>query len=500
MKREIVASALCFVLPLLMQTSSVQGATGATESAAGASLEDWRKQAPKSPAPSPFKMPTVIKYKLQNGLSVELVEDHRVPFTTVGLGIKAGGANDPKDFQGVASLVASMLSEGTKSKSSKQIAEEIDFIGGAFSANAGADFTVISASALSQYNARLFDVLGDVLLSPSFADDELKLRKTNLIQELKIRRSKPDFLVEEKFADVVFGAHPYSFVAPKPEVVAKINREQLLDFQKRFFVPGQTVMVVIGDFKVDEMKTLIEKVFGAWRSGEVANAAVAVTPKQSGKKIYLVDRPGSVQSNVKLGNLGLKRNDPDFFAMTVANQVLGGAAVSRLFSNIRESKGYTYGAYSEMSARRDPGSLSAKADVRTEVTAPAVQEFLYELERVRNVKATDKEMESSKNYLVGSFQLGLETQSGLAQRLLEGQLYNLPDDYLESYGQKIMAVNADDVRRVARRYVDLDNLVITVVGDANKIKGDLEYFAPVSVFDTAGALVKTDGKDKKTGS
>lgn len=174
--------------------------------------------------------------------------------------------------------------------------------------------------------------------------------------------------------------------------------------------------------------------------------------------------------------------------MIVANQILGGAAQARLFLNIREQKGYTYGAYSNIAAKKQPGSFAASADVRTEVTAPSVEEFLYELDRLRNVKATEKELKDAKNYLAGSFQLSLETQSGLAQRLLDASIFELPDNYLETYSQKVTAVNADDVRKVARNLVDYDNIVISVVGDASKIEKDLEFFGPVDVYDTTGKL------------
>jgi zinc protease len=191
---------------------------------------------------------------------------------------------------------------------------------------------------------------------------------------------------------------------------------------------------------------------------------------------------------MRIGNVAIKKTDPDYFPMVVANHILGGAAHSRLFLNIREQKGFTYGAYSSLSASKQPGTFTAEAEVRTDVTAPSLEEFLYELDKIRNVKVTDKELKDSKAYIVGSFQLGLEVQSGLAQRLLELKLYDLPDNYLETYTNKVMAVTPDDVRRVARRLIDEDNLVIAVVGDAKKIKPELQYFAPVIVYDTDGKL------------
>lgn len=465
-------------------TTDSQGATN--NSAAAAAAEDWRKTPPTLPAPHPFKLPKIEKYKLANGLTVELVEDHRVPFTTLGLGIKVGTSDDPAGHEGLATLLSGMLNEGTQKHSSKEIAEEVDFIGGAFAANSGQDYSVMSCSALSQYNDRLVGTVSDMVLNPSIPESELKLNITNTMEELAMSRSKPDFLANERFAKVVYGTHPYSIIAPKPESIEKITRAQLLDFHKQHYVPNEAYLVVVGDFKSDEMKSLIEKDFGVWKAGAAAKPENPAMPHQSGRKIYLVDRPESVQSRIKMGNISLKKTDPDFYPLTVANQILGGAATARLFMNIREGKGYTYGAYSRIAPQRQPGLFSAEAEVRTDVTAPALQEFIYELERIRNLKPTDKELSNAKNYLVGAFQLGLETQSGLATRLLEGEIYGLPADYLEKYGDKILAVNADDVRHAARKYVDLDNLVVTVVGDAKKIKGELEFFAPVSVYDTSG--------------
>jgi predicted Zn-dependent peptidase len=218
----------------------------------------------------------------------------------------------------------------------------------------------------------------------------------------------------------------------------------------------------------------------------------AVEAKKAGKSIYLVDRPGSVQSSIKLGNVSIAKTDPDYFPFLVANQILGGATNSRLFLNIREQKGYTYGAYSGIDARRSPGAFGAEAEVRTDVTAPSLQEFLYELDRLRNIKVPSKELADAKAHMVGSFQLGLETQSALVSRLLERKLYDLPSDYLETYVDKIMAVTPDQVRSMARKHIDLDNLTICVVGDAKKVKPDLEYFAKVNLYDTNGKLLSKD--------
>ncbi len=202
-----------------------------------------------------------------------------------------------------------------------------------------------------------------------------------------------------------------------------------------------------------------------------------------------------MQSSIKLGNISIKKTDPDYFPFLVANQILGGATNSRLFLNIREQKGYTYGAYSGIGARKEPGAFAAEAEVRTDVTASSLEEFLYELDRLRKIKVSDKELAQAKSYLAGSFQLGLETQSGLATRLLERKLYVLPDNYLETYVDKIMAVTPEQIRETARKHIDLDNIVICIVGDANKIKSELQYFADVSVYDAAGKPISINKND-----
>jgi predicted Zn-dependent peptidase len=462
--------------------------------------ETWRKNAPKVPPPLEFKLPSPQVYSLANGLKVEMVEDHRFPFITVELGIKCGSTVEPREKLGLADMTADMLLEGTTTRTSKQIAQEVDFIGGGMRAGSDYDYSMLLASCLSKYTDRLFNVFSDVLLNPTFPEDELTLKKTNLIEDLAMRRAQPGFLVGERFHKVVFGSHPYSVVAPTPLTVKAITREDLEKFHRDNFIPNNSTLVVVGDFDSAKMKDLIASSFAKWQAGTVATAQVPGLPAQHGRHIYLVNRPGSAQSSIRVGNVSISRKDPNFFPMLVANQILGGAAQARLFLNIREQKGYTYGAYSHVDARKQPGAFTALADVRTEVTAPSLEEFLYELDRLRNIKPSAKELADAKNFLAGSFQLSLETQAGLAQKLLDASLYDLPNDYLETYSDKVMAVNADDVRKVARKVIDFDNLVIAVVGDAAKIEPDLEYFGPVDVYDTQGKLSTDWEKQPKPGS
>lgn len=459
-------------------------------------VEDFRKKAPNLPPPRPFNPPKVESYKLDNGLEVQLVEDHRFPFLSANLGFRTGSSQEPKDKPGIADMTSTLLTEGTDTKKSKDIAGEADFIGGTLKALSDYDYSILSGSCLSAYQSRMFDLLTDVLLHPSFPEDELALQKVNQIQELTMKRSNPDFLMEERFSKVVFGNHPYSIVSPTEADINKLKRDDLKDYWSKHYLPNNAVLIVVGDFNPATIKKDIESHFGTqWKPDTVPVVEEAAMPDQKGRRIYLVDRPGSVQTSIRVGNRAIKRNDKDFFPMLVANQILGGTAHARLFLNIREAKGYTYGAYSKLAPRKEPGEFFAKADVRTEVTNPSLQEFLYELERLRTTKVKDEEIQAAKNYLAGSFQLGLETQGGLAQRLLEAKLFDLPGDYLATYADKVMAVNVDDVRTAAGKLINSDNLVICVVGDARKIKSDLELFAPVSVYDMQGLSQEATPKE-----
>lgn len=452
--------------------------------------ELWRKVAPQLPLPRPFNMPKVESYKMDNGLEVMLLEDHRFPFASINLGFRTGTAQEPATSLGVAEMTAILMPQGTTTRTSKQIASQVEYIGGALKSSTDYDYSLLSGSCLSAYSDKLFDVMCDVLLNPSFPADELSLRKANQIQELTMKRSDPDFLIEERFSKVVFGSHPYSVVSPSEADINKLTSKDLAEYHDSHYLPNNAVLIVVGDFDSAKIKPLLESKLGSakWKQGNVPVAAEPAMPAQSGRKIYLVDRPGSVQTSIKVGNVSIKRNDPSYFPMLVANQILGGTAHARLFLNIREAKGFTYGAYSKLASRKEPGAFFAEADVRTDVTNPSLQEFLYELDKMRTTKVKDDEIQAAKNYLAGSFQLGLETQGGIAQRLLEMKLFDLPNDYLETYANKVVAVSVDDVKKAASKLIDSNNLVVCVVGDANKIKEDLALFGPVNVYDSQGRL------------
>ena len=333
--------------------------------------------------------------------------------------------------------------------------------------------------------------MADVVLNPTFPKDELELYKKNTIQGLKVQRSDAGFLGNEQMARILYGSSPYSVVSPKTEDIEKLTTEKLQAFHGKMFVPGNATLIIVGD--VDAKKTVddIKQVFGKWKEGTVDSMNFSAPPKRKATTITLVDRPGSAQSNIILGNVAIERNSPDYFKVLVMNQVLGAGPSARLFLNLREEKGYTYGAYSSLDTRRQSGSFEATAEVRTPVTGDSLKEFFYELNRIRDEKVSEKELRDAKNFLTGVFPIRAETQEGLTNLITNQQLYNLPADYLQTYREKVNAVTLDDVEGMAKKYVTPDEIAIVIVGDVGEILPQVKSFANnVEIFDTEG--VKKD--------
>jgi zinc protease len=449
--------------------------------------EDFRKTAPAPLAPKPFEIPKPFETVLPNGLKVVVFEDKRLPLVSYRLAFKTGDINDPTDSTGLTSALTAMLNEGTKTRTSRQLAEEIERLGASISANAGDDNTIISASALSLYSSDVFRLMTDMVLNPTFPESELALYKKNAVENLKYQRSQPAFLANEQVSKILYGTHPYSVVSPTAADVEKISREKLMAFRDKMLVPNNATLIVVGDVNRETLLKEINENFGGWKKGTIESMKFPALPARTAATITVVDRPGSIQSNIVLGNLAIERNNPDYFPVLVMNQIIGAGPSSRLFMNLREKNGYTYGAYSSFDTRRLAGNFQSTAEVRTPVTGASLKEFFYELNRVRNEKATEKELRDAKSFLTGVFPLRAETQEGLTNLLVSQQLYDLPADYLQTYRDKINAVTLDEVERVAKKYISPDKIAIVIVGDAEEILPQVKtYSQKIEVFDAEG--------------
>ncbi len=448
---------------------------------------ELKKTSPAPLAPISFDIAKPFQTKLDNGLRVVIFENERLPLVSFRLAFNSGDINDPKGSTGLTSALASMVTEGTENYTSLQLAEKIERLGSSVSANASDDFTIIAASSLSLYSSEILHLMGEVVMCPTFPENELDLYRRNTIEHLKFQRSQPGFLAGEQAARLIYGEHPYSRVAPSPEDIEKLDRETLSKFHAATLVPNNAMLIVVGDIKRDEFLAELNELLSDWQQGTSAPATFAVPPTRTARSLTIVDRPGSAQSNIVLTNLGVQRTDPDYFPLLVMNQVLGAGASSRIFMNLREEKGYTYGAYTRLEMKMLAGDFEATAEVRTAVTGESLKEFFYELDRIRDEKVGDEELADAKNFLTGVFPLRAETQEGLTNLIVNQHLYGLPEDYLQTYREHVDAVTVDEVQRVAVNHVRPDEMAIVIVGDAGEVLPQVKDYAPsVEIFDTEG--------------
>lgn len=449
-------------------------------------LETFRSQAPP-PLPSrPIVVPEARETVLPNGLTVTVLEDNRLPLVSYRLALRVGTAFDPPTLPGLTDLLAGLLPEGTESKTSRQIANEVARMGASLNAGANSDYTIVAASALSKFQ-EILELIAEVVMQPSFPEKEVDLAKQNTKESLRQQRAQPSFLATEMVSRVMFGNHPYSVVAPTPESIDLSMRDHFVEFHKTKFVPNNAVLIVVGNVEFDELLTRVERLFSDWQKGEDLSSAFPAPPERTKRSAYLVDRPSSAQSNIVIANTGIKRTSPDYFPMLLMHTVLGATASSRLFMNLREEKGYTYGAYSNLDARRSAGTFRATAEVRTPVTGDSLREFFLELEKIRNEPVSEKEINDAKSYLTGVFPIRLETQEGMIDQLVQIKMLNLPNDYLQTYRDNVQAVTIDDIQRVATSYVNPDQAAIVIVGDGAQVTEQIRpYCEDIEAYTTSG--------------
>jgi zinc protease len=486
--------AFAFIASAVAPLRAQQPAPGQDKGTSRSTVER-KNRAPVSKEVLRVKLPKAVEATLDNGLTVLILEDHRFPVVNVSLQMAgAGPIFDPADKPGLANITAQMLREGTKTRNSRQISEEVDKLGATLGSASGFGSTAatINASGLSDNFDQWFGLMTDVLMNPVFPADEfgkLKARqKTALIQQ----RAQPGFLSQERFRRVVYGNHPAAVLSTTPAVLDSLTPEMLAAWQRERYVPQNAILGIAGDVKASEVIAKLKTALAGWKRTDYKETLPPNAKAATEGKIYLIDRPNSVQSTITMGNIAIDRRHADHIPMVVMNSIVGGGASARLFLNLREEKGYTYGAYSGFTALKYPGPWSASSDVRTEVTEGAMTEFMRELNRIRDEKVPADELEEQKRSIVANFALSLESPTELLNYSIIRKIYGLPDDYWETYPAKIMAVSADEVQRVARQYVNPQTQQIVVVGDAKIIKPILEKFGTVVVFDA-------DGKPQGTG-
>jgi zinc protease len=409
---------------------------------------------------------------------------------TAILSLHVGNGTEADAHPGLAGLAARVAGEGTATRTSKAIKEELRAIGGYLSVGSDSDATTVSAGALSEFAPRLLALMADVVARPSYPEKEVALAKENLVQEVRDQRSQPGFLGNERFLKAVFGSHPYGFVAPDEKSVAALQRADLAAFAARYYVPANAHLVVVGDFDAAAMSKEVDRAFASWKAGPKFEPALPAPPSRDKRQIYFVDRPGSVQSSIRMGNVTFPRRDEDYFVMRTANVIYGGSFYSRLTRNIREGKGYTYSPFSTLDTRAHSGYFAAAASVRNEVTGATILEMIYELDRMRVLPVTDEELAAAKSFSVGNFAIELASQSGLAGRLNTIYVYGLPRTFLEDFRGRIESITPAQIEVAAARYLDTYRQAIAIVGDWQKVKDQVMPFGTVTVYTPEGEIKK----------
>jgi len=453
----------------------------------------WSQQkTPPPPGPArPLNLPKITEKKLSNGLTVILAPLPNVPKVSAILTFRAAtNATDRIAHPGIAQIAAGVANEGTDTRTSKQLKEELRSIGGTLSLGSDADQTNLTATSLSEFSSRMFELMSDVAQHPAFPDSELKLAQENTIQQIRAGRANPGFLVNERFQKAVFGNHPYGFVVPDEKSISALTRDDLRNFVAKYYIPNASHLIVVGD--IDETKTFaeIEKAFGSWKSGTVPPDENPPVPTRDKRQIYFVNRPGSIQSAIYIGNVSIPRSHPDYFAIRTADTIYGGSFYSRLTRNIREGKGYTYSPFSASNTQAKTGSFQAGAFVRNEVTGPTLLEIFYELDKMRVLPVTDEELQAAKSFSTGNFSVELASQLGLAGRINTIYTYGLSKTFIQDFRPKIEALTTADIQRAAAKYFDTYHAAIVIVGDWDKVKDQVTPFGDVTIYDADGNVVK----------
>lgn len=448
-----------------------------------------RSHAPTLGAPPKVSLPPIVTRELPNGLKLMIVEQHELPLADFVLVVGSGGTVDPSGKPGVANLTAAMLTEGTTSRSSLEISDQLAFLGIGLNTNSNWDASTVSLhTPVAQMDSALA-LFADIVLRPSFPVNEFERIRKNRLTDLIQLKDRPTAIANQAYASILYGqSHPYGQALIGNEAsVTSMTGSDLVAYYKTHFFPNNSMLLIVGDVNPGQIEQKITRMFGGWQRGTVPVYQLVDAPKPSGTTIYLIDKPGAAQSSFRIGSIGVPRSTKDYFALNVMNTTLGGSFTSRLNQNLRETHGYTYGAASRFDMRRAAGPFTASAEVVAAKTDSGLIEFMKELKAIRDtVPAT--ELLKTKRYLELGLPADFETTQQIAAALIPVALYNLPLDYYNNYVENIEAVTQADVQRVATQYIDPTSLAIVIVGDRKSIEPGLKSVnaGPISIRDFGG--------------
>jgi len=453
-----------------------------------------RSSVPKGKAVPVVEVPKIQKTTLQNGLSVWLVEHHELPLVAMNLVIQAGSDHDPINQPGLASMTADVLDEGTKTRDAIRISDEIEGIGANLRVSSRTDGSFVTLNSLTKHLDRALGVFADVIVNPVFPQaefDRLKnQRQTSLVQQ----KDQPRSIANNAYANILYTAdHPYgNNSSGTPESIGSMTREDLVKFYMTNYRPNNATLVVVGDVSLGKIAEKLEEAFAGWIGAEVPAHSIPQPGAIMARHVYLIDKPGAAQSEVRIGYPALARSTPDFFPVYVMNRMLGGQFTSRINLNLREKHGFTYGARSSFNFLKGVGPFTASSGIVTDKTDSALVQFFVEIDLMREKGMTPDELSYVKKGLIGNFALNFETPRQLAGMMQNIILYGLPDNYYSTYLQNIESVTTDDVLRVSKKYLDTSKMAVVVVGDLATIRPGIEATAigDIIISDTDGNPVR----------
>ncbi|MEE9189302.1 MAG: pitrilysin family protein [Candidatus Neomarinimicrobiota bacterium] len=425
---------------------------------------------PPTPGPIPgFKIPQYETLELSNGLPVLLLEKHDIPLVQVSLVIKGGAVFD-SDKSGLSNLTVDMLDESVDTLDALQFADAVSFLGADLSTDAGRHTAVISLNTPVSRLTRALELMSGVLLRPVFKEEDLERLRIDRLTQMRQWRQEARDIAGIQYSQALYGKeHPYGIPLLGSEKVLKsLEIDDLKTFHNTYFKPNNSMLVIVGDITKNDIIPQLEQVLSDWKPKNVPTQSLFPVRQVEKRHIYLVDKPGAPQSEIRIGRIGVERTNPDYFPIVVMNTILGGSFTSRLNQNLREEHGYSYGARSSFSFRPDPGPFTAYAAVHTDVTKEALMEFMKELNGILE-RVSDEELDRAKKYVALRYPSRFQTISGTANQLVEKMIYALPDDYFDHYVENILSVTKEDVNRVARKYIKPEAMVIVIVGDREKI-------------------------------
>jgi zinc protease len=452
-----------------------------------------RVRRPQSQEPRPYAFPRFERRRLDNGVQLVIAPVRKLPIATMIALVDGGATCGYVGREGVAHLTSELLLEGTRTSDGGQLTERFELLGASVDASADWDGAAVRVTALLEHFPAAVKLLGEVLRTPAFPQREVERLKTERLAELLQQRTEPRGLADDMFARFLYDATS-RYALPEggtAESVSAITRDDVVRFYSERYTPPSVTLVIAGDLGLTDAEALAHATFADWSGAAPPPCTTVDTPARKTRAIHLVSKPESAQTELRIGNVGIPRSHPDYYAAVVMNAILGGLFSSRINLNLRETHGYTYGAFSSLDWRRQAGPFVVSTAVQSEYTAAAAREAIGEIERIRQTAVTESELSLATSYLDGVFPIRYETTDAIAGALSALVRYELDDDYFDTYRQRVREVSTADVLRVARSHLHPAELQLVVVGDANGVRGDLDAlgFGPLSVYDTDGTPV-----------